>query len=130
MTIFDPDAWMQRGAERKRILEDEYDGLYRLLGRGDDPPPKGFQLLLAMELLRRFQGTARVVLENDARVMSAINGAGNVAERHLKRKAASTEEYNMMLLDLAKKILDGATTDVVDKFGEWESKTFREKVSE
>ena len=33
-----------------------------------------------------------------------------------------------MVLDLAKKILDSATSRIVSEFGMWESKTFREKV--
>lgn len=132
MSGFDHDAAMQRGAERQQLVEKELHTLFELMENSTAPAPAK-DLFLVFELLKLLHGDEWKMPNStirDEQRYSAIPAAASVARRHLARHAKSSEEYNHMLLDLAKKMLDNATSRVTSNFGMWESQTFREGAKE
>lgn len=124
MSEFDRDAAMKRDAERQKIIAEGLRIPYNLqqLIQTD---PSTYELCIVFEILKRC--SPPLLWSLMPKDTSLIENMGNAVQKHFKDKSNSTEEYNQMMVELAKKIFDGAISSVGRNFSIWESRTFRKE---
>ena len=124
MSEFDHDAAMKRDAERQEIVEEGLRIPYNF-NQLIHTNSSTYELLIVIEILKKCSPPLLGSLISEDTPI--IENMGSAVEKHFKDRSKSTEEYNQMMVALAKKIFDGATSSVGRYFSIWESRTFREK---
>lgn len=124
MSEFDHDAAMKRGAERQEIVEEGLRIPYNF-NQLIHTDPSTYELLIVIEILKKCSPPLLgSLISKDTPI---IENMGSAVEKHFKDRSKSTEEYNQMMVELAKEIFDGATSSVGRNFSIWENRTFRKK---
>ena len=123
MSEFDYDAAMKRSAERQEIVAEGLRIPYNCkhLVQTD---ASTYELSIVFEILKRCNPPllGSLILKDT----STIENMGSAVAKLFEDRSKSTQEYNQMMVELAKKIFDSATSPVGRDLSIWESRTFRE----
>ena len=126
MSNFDHDAAMQRGAARQEVIDYAFGQVHEVVEEKIGECDSTTALIRASQILINATGPTGYYASLPPESQHELSAQLGFILGDVRQAGISGQERRMIILELARKLLDEATAEISREFSKWESDYFRD----